>query len=71
MATRLLGQYLLAKHKVRAEQLWSALQEQERIVKQGRSARLGTILVAMGAISERELVYTLQEQLNDRKRMNT
>lgn len=69
MATKLLGEYLLAKHKVRAEQLKQALDQQQQLIRDGRSPLIGTILVAMGAISERELVYALQEQANDRKRM--
>ncbi len=55
----LFGQYLLKKKMITEEQLFSALQEQQR----GGNEKIGAILVRKGVMSEEDVARVLAEQI--------
>ena len=59
MAKRQIGEILVAKHLVTAEELNRAIMEHE---KNGES--LGSALIRMGYISEEQYLQSLSDQLN-------
>ena len=58
--------YLLEAGRITLEQLDAALERQLALVAQGRTLRLGEVLVEMGAISGEDLERVLVEQSLER-----
>ncbi len=67
---KLIGEYLVAENKITNDQLQKALEIQANSIHGGKMPLLGTVLVEMGALPERELTETLQHQERDRREMN-
>ncbi len=67
---KLIGEYLLAEKKITDAQLQTALELQANSISGGKMPLLGTILVEMGALSERDLTASLAEQERDRRELN-
>ncbi len=67
MEKKLLGEYLITDQLRTKKQLQNALEMQAAQNKGGRMPLIGTILVNMGALSERELTVALRRQEIDRK----
>lgn len=67
MDKRLLGEYLITDQTISKQQLERALETQATQTKGGHMPLIGTILVEMGALSDRELVRVLERQERDRK----
>ncbi len=70
MEKKLIGEYLVADGKITHEQLQTALERQANSMSGGRMPLLGTVLVEMGAVQERELTAELEKQERDRKEYN-
>ncbi len=68
---RLIGEYLVAEKKITPEQLQQALEIQAGSTKGGHMPLLGTILVEMGAVEERDLTAALERQARDRNELDT
>ncbi len=70
MEKKLIGEYLIAEGKITNDQLQKALEMQANSISGGRMPLLGTVLVEMGAISERDLTATLEQQERDKREFN-
>ncbi len=70
MEKKLIGEYMLAAKKITDAQLQTALELQANSISGGKMPLLGTILVEMGALSERDLTASLEEQEKDRREFN-
>ncbi len=70
MEKKLIGEYLLADKKITDAQLQTALELQANSISGGKMPLLGTVLVEMGALPERELTAALQQQERDRREFN-
>ncbi len=67
---KLIGEYLIAEKKITPDQLQSALEIQANSIQGGRMPLLGTILVELGAVDERDLTETLARQERERGGLN-
>ncbi len=67
---KLIGEYLLAEKKITPDQLQRALETQANSIQGGHMPLLGTILVEMGAVEERDLTAALERQARDRRELN-
>ncbi len=70
MEKKLIGEYLLAANKITDAQLQTALELQANSISGGKMPLLGTILVQMGTLSDRDLTTSLEEQEKDRREYN-
>ncbi len=70
MEKKLIGEYLVAENKITNDQLQKALETQANSIQGGRMPLLGTILVEMKALSERDLTEALKNQERDRRELN-
>ncbi len=70
MEKKLIGEYLLAAKKITDAQLQTALELQANSISGGKMPLLGTILVKMGALPERDLMASLEEQEKDLREFN-
>ncbi len=67
---KLIGEYLIGEKKITPGQLQNALEIQANSIRGGKMPLLGTILVELGAVEERDLAETLARQERDRKEFN-
>ncbi len=63
---KLIGEYLIGEKKITPDQLQNALEIQANSIRGGKMPLLGTILVELGAVEERDLAATLARQERDR-----
>ncbi len=67
---KLSGEYLVAEGKITPVQLQKALEIQANSIVGGHMPLIGTVLVQMKAVEERDLVKTLERQAADRNELN-
>ncbi len=70
MATKMIGEYLIEAGKITPEQLQAALATQANSMRGGKMPLIGTVLVEMKALEERDLAQSLERQEKDRREYN-